>query len=222
MFTTTHPPATPEELRALIKKFNHKNSFLDLIRLRFKSSAADRKLIRQSYLWNAELFAKILRQSGGPYMEGHLVPVAVLLLEYWLVMDAEMIAAALTHDSLEDFPDQVSRELIAESQSEEVARLVFGVTKPPLKGRAKNSVAYSHAVISRAEAHGENCVFLKCNADRLHNMLTLWGSPAKKRWKIWETQQYFLPLARRFEIPTAELQLAIAEQKKRLHIDDTQ
>jgi (p)ppGpp synthase/HD superfamily hydrolase len=153
-------------------------------------------------------------------MNGHLVPVAVLLLEYWTWLDAEMIAAALSHDSLEDFPEKVTRKLVTKNQSKEVARLVHGMTKPPQKGKIKTA-ADSHAVISRVEAHGFNCVFLKCNADRLHNMLTLWGTPTKKRWKIRETRRYFLPLARRFQIPTDELELAIAEQERRLHIDDT-
>jgi (p)ppGpp synthase/HD superfamily hydrolase len=221
MYTSTQPPATPEELRLLIKKVSHKDQFLNLVKVRFRSSAADRKLITNAYHWNAELFANITRLSGGSYMDGHLVPVAVLLLEYWLVLDAEMIAAALSHDSLEDFPGVVSRQLITKQQTPEVSRLVFGVTKPPLKGRSKNSVAYSHAIISRVEAYGRDCVFLKCDADRLHNMLTLWGAPVKKRWKLWETEQYFLPLAKRFNLPTAELSMAIAEQRNRLHIDDT-
>jgi GTP pyrophosphokinase len=216
-----NPPATPGELRALIKKFDSRDCFLKQVGFHFKDSAADRKLIVSSYDWNAELFATKRRLSGGSYMDGHLLPVALLMLEYWQVLDAEILAAALSHDSLEDFPDIATRKLIANRQTPEVARLVFGVTKPPLKGRAKNSVEYSHAVISRVVAHGMQCVFLKCEADRLHNMLTLWGTPKKKRWKIWETEQYFIPLARRFALPTDELALAIADQRRRLHIDDT-
>jgi (p)ppGpp synthase/HD superfamily hydrolase len=221
MYTLTYPPATPEELRALIGKFSQKDQFLKQVRNRFKSSPADKKLIRNAFIFTAELFAGERRRSGGPYMEGHLVPVAVLVMEYWLWLDAELVAAALSHDSLEDFPRIVNRSFIAQHQTPEVSRLVFGVSKPPLKGRSKNSVAYSHAVISRVEAYGFECVFLKCDADRLHNMLTLWGTPAKKRWKIWETEQYFLPLAKRLNLPTGELELAIAEQRRRLHIDDT-
>jgi len=219
MFTSTQPPGTPEELRALIKKFCRKDRFLNQVRFRFRSNA-DRKLIVDAFHWNAKIFANERRLSGGSYMNGHLVPVAILMLEYWMVQDAEILAAALSHDSLEDFPQEVTRTLIARKQSKEVARLVYGMTKPPQKGEVKTA-ADSHAVISRVEAHGYNCVFLKCNADRLHNMLTLWGTPTKKRWKIRETERYILPLARRFQIPTDELELAIADQRQRLHIDDT-
>lgn len=219
MYVPTYPPANPGELRELIKQF-HEDRFLKQIRYRFKDSAADRKLITNAYIWNAKLFADVKRDSGGSYMEGHLVPVAVLMLEYWQVLDPELIAAALTHDAKEDFKKIVTRAIIAQKLTERVAYLVCGMSKPPLKGRDKQSEAFSHAIISRVAAHGFDCVFLKCNADRLHNMLTLFGTSAKKRWKIWETEEYFLPLARRFEIPTDELQLAIAEQKKRLHIDD--
>lgn len=221
MFTIVHPPGTPEELRVLVKNLCYKNRFLNQVKFRFKNSPADKKLIASAYDWNAKLFSGKRRLSGGSYMNGHLVPTAVLLLEYWQVQDAELIATALTHDSLEDFPETVTRTQIAQLFSPKVARLTFGATKPPLNGRAKNSVAYCHAVISRVEAHGRECVFLKCNADRLHNMLTLWGTPTKKRWKLWETEQYFLPLARRFQLPTEELSLAIAEQRQRLNVDDT-
>jgi (p)ppGpp synthase/HD superfamily hydrolase len=220
MYTLTHPPATPEELRVLIGKFSQKDQFLRQVRYRFKNSPADRKLIRNSYEWNAKLFENKRRLSGDSYMNGHLVPVAALLLEYWMWLDAEIIAAALSHDSLEDFPRKATRKLIATDQSSETARLVYGMTKPPQKGKLKTA-ADSHAVISRVEAHGFNCVFLKCNADRLHNMLTLRGTQTKKRWKIRETRRYFLPLAVRLQIPTEELELAIAEQERRLHIDDT-
>lgn len=221
MYTLTHPPGTPEELRALVKKLCYKDRFLKQVHFHFKKSAADRKLITTAYNWNAKLFAGKRRLSGGSYMNGHLVPVTVLMLEYWQINDAEVLAAALSHDSLEDFPRVVTRKQLAKLFTARVSNLVYGATKPPLNGRAKNSVEYSHAVISRVEAFGAECVFLKCNADRLHNMHTLWGTPAKKRWKLWETEQYFLPLARRFSLPTDELALAIADQRERLHIDDT-
>lgn len=221
MYTQAIPPVSPEELRMLIKKLCYKNHFFNQVKYRFSGSAADRKLIMRAYEWNAKLFAGKRRLSGGSYMNGHLVPVAVLILEHWQVLDAELIAAALTHDSLEDFPDSVSKQQISDLLSPHTAHLVFGATKPPLKNRSKNSVAYSHAIVSRVTAHGDDCVFLKCNADRLHNMLTLWGTPAKKRYKLWETEQYFLPLARRFKLPTQELSLAIADQRRRLDIDDT-
>ena len=221
MFTRPYPPATPEELRALVKKCSYKSRFLQLVDHHFKHSSVDRKLIADSYEWNAKLFAGKRRLSGGSFMNGHLVPVAVLVLEYWQVQDAELVAAALSHDSQEDFPETVTRKLVAEIHTPRTARIVHGMTKPPLKGRAKNSVAFSQAIISRVAAHGVECVFLKCCADRPHNMITLWGTTAKKRWKLWETEQYFVPLARKFALPTEELSLAIADQRRRLHIDDS-
>jgi hypothetical protein len=80
MYTQTIPPVSPEELRALIKKLCYKNRFLNQVQYRFSDSAADRKLITRSYEWNAKLFSGKRRLSGGSYMNGHLVPVALLIL----------------------------------------------------------------------------------------------------------------------------------------------
>ena len=54
------------------------------------------------------------------------------------------------------------------------------------------------------------------------NMLTLFGTPEKKRWKIWETEQFYIPLLRKYNLPDGELRLAVKQQRERLHINDFQ
>ena len=44
-FTVHQPPAQPEELRQLIDKLKFRSRFLNQVQWRFKSSAADIKLI---------------------------------------------------------------------------------------------------------------------------------------------------------------------------------
>ncbi|HAM16709.1 MAG TPA: GTP pyrophosphokinase, partial [Eggerthellaceae bacterium] len=64
------------------------------------------------------------RKSGEPFI-AHPVEVAIILAS--LHMDAETIAAALLHDTIED--TDVSREDVVERFGDDVANLVEGVTK---------------------------------------------------------------------------------------------
>lgn len=220
MIMQPHPPAEPEDLLHLVTFFQSKKRFLNQVNHRFQSSAVDREFIARGYDYFESLFANVPpRRNGDSYMNGHLVPVATILLEYWEYNDPEIIVAALGHDSLEDIP-WVNKEVLRKEFTRRVAHIICGVSKPPRKGRRKNSVAFCKATVRKISSYGFDCVFLKCNADRAHNMLTLWGTPEQKRWKIWETEQYFLPLATKFNLDTLELRKLIAYQRRRLHIDD--
>jgi (p)ppGpp synthase/HD superfamily hydrolase len=99
------------------------------------------------------------------------------------------------------------------------AFIVQGVTKPEENGLDKRSREYSVKVVEKVKQFGQDCVELKCDADRLHNMITLWGSIEKKKYKIWETEQYFLPMAKEFGFESAELRRAIKYQRNLLQID---
>jgi (p)ppGpp synthase/HD superfamily hydrolase len=158
--------------------------------------------------------------AGGSFMNQHLVPVAILGMEYHEIEDPHQIVAYLSHDAIEDFRKYIFRYTVAATFGEKAARLVWGATKPRRTILAKRSVEYLKSVVAQVETGGEECVFMKCNADRLHNMITLWGTPAKKSWKIWETEQLYVPLARKYGFPVGELQLAIKEQRQLLHIKD--
>lgn len=217
IFVRPYPPATPEELRALIRKYRHRSMFIRQVKTRFYGSPEGIELISSAYNWNSDVFKGKFRECGESYMNGHLVPVAALLMIYWEITDASMIAAALSHDSIEDI-DWVTRVNLEIEFNARTAFIVSAVTKPNVPdGMSKKSVDYSHLNIANIEAGGVEAVILKCLADRLHNMLTLWGSYEKREWKILETEEYFLPLARKYDLPTKELELAIIEQKQKLY-----
>jgi (p)ppGpp synthase/HD superfamily hydrolase len=219
MFTCPYPPAEPQDLLQLTQDLCAEKEFLSLVSSRFRGSPADAKLIKDAYEYFSELFHGQVRDRGGTVMDGHLTPVAVIMMEYWQLLDPTIIVAALGHDSLEDFKTLQKSEL--EHQfGFETTDLIEGLTKPPLRGRSKRSLSFCEETVQKIVDHGTLCFHLKMNGDRLQNILTLHGSRKKKKWKIWETERFYLPQAARLKLPTQELRKAIAYQRKCLHIDD--
>ena len=136
--------------------------------------------------------------------------MAVILLSYLGIRDANLIAAALLHDIIEDIKGwtklRVAREL-----NVDVANLVDAVTKPDREPYGANEHKFEKATFAKVRTGGHRAVVLKL-ADRLHNMITLWGSPEKKRLKTLETLRYVLPLAVEQNILWQELTVACAGQ----------
>src|SRR2546425_2149731 len=137
------------------------------------------------------------RLSGEDYVN-HPLEVATILAD--LQLDAQTLAAALLHDTVEDTAltaDEIETEFGAE-----VARLVEGVTK---LGRIsirtdQQQQAENIRKMMVAMAEDLRVVLIKL-ADRLHNMRTLDPLPEVKRRKISrETLDIYAPLAHRLGI----------------------
>jgi GTP diphosphokinase / guanosine-3',5'-bis(diphosphate) 3'-diphosphatase len=84
----------------------------------------DLALIRAAYQVAAAAHAGVSRRSGEPFIE-HTIAVAAILAE--LAMDAQGIAAALLHDTVED--TTVTLETLREQFGSVIAAIVDGVTK---------------------------------------------------------------------------------------------
>jgi GTP diphosphokinase / guanosine-3',5'-bis(diphosphate) 3'-diphosphatase len=163
---------------------------------------AERKLIEKAYHFARKAHGEGLRKSGEPYIT-HPVAVAGILAE--LRMDAEVLAAAMLHDVVEDtivtLPD-IEREF-----GLGVARLVDGVTKVEQlptdiqkTGRERNKEAEFLRKTFLAMGSDIRVILIKL-ADRLHNMRTLgYLSPERQRRMARETLEIFAPLANRLGI----------------------
>lgn len=181
----------------------------------------DRDLIQRAYKTAEKAHAGQKRVSGEAYIN-HCLAVAAILVE--LGMPADVIAAGLMHDTVEDTPiklDEIRRDF-----GETVANLVDGVTKLtnlPRVSRAgevletennANNIDLEANIRNRKHeltietlrktflAMGDDVrVILIKLADRLHNMRTLGFFPEKKRKRIaQETLDIFAPLANRLGI----------------------
>jgi len=181
----------------------------------------DRDLVHRAYKTAEKAHEGQKRVSGEAYIN-HCLAVASILIE--LGMPADVIAAGLMHDTVED--TAVNLDELRRDFGETVANLVDGVTKLtnlPRVSRAgedfqtddqSNNFDIETNIRDRKHeltietlrktflAMGEDVrVILIKLADRLHNMRTLGFFPEKKRKRIaQETLDIFAPLANRLGI----------------------
>ncbi|HHO70054.1 MAG TPA: bifunctional GTP diphosphokinase/guanosine-3',5'-bis pyrophosphate 3'-pyrophosphohydrolase [Halothiobacillus sp.] len=150
--------------------------------------------IRDAFLFSAEAHAGQMRQSGEPYIT-HPIAVAHILAD--LRMDEATLIAAILHDVIEDTP--TAREEIVHRFSEEVARLVDGVSKLTqirFKSKAEQQAANFRKMMM-AMVEDVRVILIKL-ADRLHNMRTLGVMrPDKRRRIARETLEIYTPIANR-------------------------
>jgi guanosine-3',5'-bis(diphosphate) 3'-pyrophosphohydrolase len=169
-------------------------SISELLRIADHLPPADRELVQKAYARASEVHVGQHRVSGEDFVE-HPLHVARILAD--LGLDAQTLAAALLHDTVEDTDltlDEVESEF-----GPSVARLVEGATK--LNRIEFRSDQQLHAENIRrmllAMADDLRVVLIKL-ADRLHNMRTLDALQEQRRRRISrETLDIYAPLAHR-------------------------
>lgn len=134
------------------------------------------------------------RRSGDPYIM-HPCNVARILAEELDIRNAEILAAALLHDTVEDV-ENVTVEVIRKKFGPRVEAIVEGCTKVTHYSGDKQTFKklVHRKIFSGAAARPE--VMLVKLADRLHNLRTLASMPRHKRQKIAdETLDIYAPMA---------------------------
>ncbi len=181
----------------------------------------DRDTVQRAYDVAFRVHDGQTRASGEPYIN-HCVAVATILAE--MNMPANVVAAGLLHDTVED--TNLTLKDIQNQFDEDIAKLVDGVTKldnlPRVsrsdhgKGESADDETDSHEQLSmkkqKIATETLRKTFLAMNddvrvvliklADRLHNMRTLGfvSKPDKQRRIAQETLDIFAPLANRLGI----------------------
>ncbi len=188
--------------------------------------------VRQSFPRDSHAYLRILdaydksqaghgydrRDTGERYFR-HVLAVACIILFYLKIKDPDLVIAAFYHDLPEDKPIIWPIERVLSEVGKRVDKLVEAVTKPSKLRYIGNRTAHRKVTFNKIERAGKFAIVLKL-ADRLHNMLTLWGTSERKHDKIHETVRYVLPLAVKVGVLVDELLLAIAEQIKSKNIND--
>jgi GTP pyrophosphokinase len=154
-------------------------------------------LIEKAFYFGEKAYQGVKRKSGEPYLN-HCLRTALNLAE--LKLPAEMIAAGILHDVLED--GNVSEEELKNEFGEEINFLVKGVTKiSSYRYKEKNLVqAENLRKLILATIKDVRVAIIKL-ADRLDNMRTLeYLEPEKRIRFALETSDIYAPLALRLGI----------------------
>jgi len=161
-------------------------------------------MVKRAYERAASAHTGQRRLSGEDYVN-HPMEVAAILAD--LELDAETIAAALLHDTVED--TALTAEEVGQEFGPEVARLVEGVTKLGRISLRSDQQQQAENIRKMMVAMAEDLrVVLIKLADRLHNMRTLDPLPDLKRRKISrETLDIYAPLAHRLGIGQVKWEL---------------
>jgi (p)ppGpp synthase/HD superfamily hydrolase len=155
---------------------------------RLRAYLSDEELVRvqRAYELAEAAHSGQVRDEGTPYIL-HPLRVAISLIDELGICSPTLICAALLHDVIED--SNITREQIAEALGEDVARIVWLLTK-----FEDMSLADYLAAIEI-----ESGALLVKLCDRLDNLRFLSRSPKteKKMRYIKATERYYLPLAAR-------------------------
>jgi (p)ppGpp synthase/HD superfamily hydrolase len=160
------------------------------------------KLIEKAYDVARKEFRDVVRTSGERYFE-HLRATALILILYLRVWDANVIAAMLLHDIIEDI-EGWTYERVALDFNNEVADLVYWVSKPIPDGEIVTKENQDRIYFQRLW-HAPRMSVVKKAVDRLHNLITLWDD-AKAPEKIRETRDFLIPIFGHHQILVHEIE----------------
>lgn len=163
----------------------------------YNNNEEDLKLINDAYDYAYKKHFGVRRISGEAYIT-HPLNVAMILTD--INADAECLAAALLHDTVEDTDS--TKEEITSLFGETVALLVDGVTKINrlhFQTSSEQMAANQRKILVGLSAD-VRVIIIKL-ADRLHNMRTLYVMPEEKqKKKSRETLEILTPVADRLGI----------------------
>ena len=166
----------------------------ELLRIADHLDPKGQQMVRKAYERAASAHTGQRRLSGEEYVN-HPLEVAAILAD--LELDAETIAAALLHDTVED--TALTAEEVEREFGPEVARLVDGVTKLGRIALRSDQQQQAENIRKMMVAMAEDLrVVLIKLADRLHNMRTLkFLSPERQHKIAKETLEIYAPIAHR-------------------------
>ncbi|MCQ2529102.1 MAG: bifunctional (p)ppGpp synthetase/guanosine-3',5'-bis(diphosphate) 3'-pyrophosphohydrolase [Saccharofermentans sp.] len=191
-------PDIPEDIQEQFNEvLNAFHNYVSRAHLSPDKMKEEEDLITRAFIFAYKAHIEQKRKTGEMYII-HPIATAMILAE--LEVDAESLAAALLHDTVED--TQANTEMLEKLFGPAIALLVDGVTK-------LNKIAY----VTKEEVQAENVrkmlvamtkdirVILIKLADRLHNMRTMqYQTPAKQVEKARETLDIYVPFAERFGV----------------------
>lgn len=206
------PPWLKTEFRFLFldKKVDRKEYFFQQVLAIHPINSRGYRLIERAYATVEKEFADIRRDDGDDYLD-HLVESALIAIAHLHVRKANVIAAILLHDIVEDVEGwtwvRVKREF-----NKTIATMVRRMTKGKFgeKCRYKTREERDKAYRSQVWNADRDTIIAKL-CERLHNTIKIWRTGEDRiRRKLLETEAFYLRLARREHILSLEYKIIIA------------
>jgi GTP pyrophosphokinase len=157
----------------------------------------DIDLLRRAHDTAAEAHEGQIRKAGDPYIT-HPVAVAHMLAQYGL--DADTIAAAFLHDTVEDTPLTLAQ--VEKDFGKDIAQLIDGVTKLDRVRYSNREQAQAASIRKMVVAMARDVRVLIIKLfDRLHNLRTVYALREAKQVRVArETLDVYAPLAHRLGV----------------------
>jgi len=171
------------------------NDVLDAFRAHYP--AGDVELLRRAHETAAAAHGLQVRKTGDPYIS-HPTTVAFMLAQYGL--DADTIAAAFLHDTVEDTPLTLTE--VESTFSSDIANLIDGVTKLDRVRYSSREMAQAASIRKMVVAMARDVRVLIIKLfDRLHNLRTVHALREEKQMRVArETLDIYAPLAHRLGV----------------------
>lgn len=202
------------KIRQYHKDYPDREAFFSIIGMHFPEGGADYRLIEDAYELGKEAFRGIYREGNGERYFEHLRRVALMILLHLRVIDAEIIAASLLHDLVEDI-DYWTHQKVSIRFSSRTGELVWWVSKPPKSNFDDNKEKRNHFFHHRLAEAPREPLIIKL-PDRLDNNMNMWGLDTEKQIrKVEETKNFYLPLAEKHIILIHEMEDALKENEER-------
>ncbi len=167
-------------------------------------SLLSNSLISNSLSQSIKSHSTQTRDNGDSYLENHIYPVTVHLIDYQLSLSNQvsplLISGALLHDSLEDDKNLTDDQFI-QNLGSELYNIVKPLSKPDYKNyqgsdRYQQKWNMSIDYVSLLHKSSMESKLIKL-ADRLNNVSNLSSVRDEKRqYYIKETEHFYLPLAK--------------------------
>lgn len=204
------------DLRLVINKHRYRHQLERRVSRIFGEGSDKYRVIMLTIDLVAETHNNGLRNNGD-LLKSHEFAMFTIALVYCGIRDLSILLAILLHDMIEDYPEIWSPWLIAERFGQEVLRIDLAVTKPD-KSIFTTETEYEEVIFENVLSGGRKAIVVKC-IDRLHNMLTLYGSKDKMVNKVLQTIKFVLPMSASIQFLTFELMSSTTEQMSRLEME---
>ncbi len=211
------------KIQKILSHAENDKTFFARVQKYHSTFSPEYRMIERAYDNALYAFSEMYRDAGQPYFT-HVRAVAIILMDYLHIYERtdltipphELVIAALLHDNPEDRPDMWPLSRVARDYNDRVALLLDYVSKRPRSdfgNDEEKQLAFYHRRFMTAPLE----FFLIKLADRLHNQLTLWTCDEQKiRRKVQETQEIYLPWARKKGILVHELEATIEGFEERI------